>query len=140
MRTEKRCHKCKIVKPASEFYLRSSKRWLRGSCKECDKVDRKIWTKGNPDKVRITNRKSGYKRLGINITLEEYDALSLQQGGRCLICGKSQTKNKLLHVDHNHSTGKVRGLLCGKCNSGLGMFGDSVEVLYTAIEYLKKNK
>lgn len=42
MRTEKRCHKCKIVKPASEFYLRSSKKWLRGSCKECDKLDRKI--------------------------------------------------------------------------------------------------
>ncbi len=72
------------------------------------------------------------------ITGEEYHSLFKAQDGRCAICGIHQDDlRKKLSVDHNHTTGKVRGLLCDKCNQGLGYFNDSPERLKTAIEYVK---
>jgi hypothetical protein len=68
------------------------------------------------------------------ITYDTYQTMFAEQGGKCAICGK-QT-NRLL-VDHCHTTGKIRGLLCPACNSGLGMFKDNIESLSTAIIYLK---
>lgn len=59
------------------------------------------------------------------------------QGGRCAICGTDNTgKRRCFHVDHNHDTGKIRGLLCGNCNSGLGNLRDDVGLLNRAIQYL----
>ncbi len=68
----------------------------------------------------------------------EYVDLVLQQGNLCKICGKPETiKDRVdLSIDHCHSTGKVRGLLCQRCNFGLGMFKDNVEYLSNAIDYL----
>jgi hypothetical protein len=68
------------------------------------------------------------------ITMEKYDTLLLQQGGKCAICRKTVQ----LSIDHDHNTGKVRGLLCKRCNSGLGFFADEPERLQTAIDYLTK--
>ena len=59
-----------------------------------------------------------------------------RQGGRCLICGC--VPEKTLHIDHNHGTGAVRGLLCGKCNVGLGLFGDNPTRLERAAAYLSQ--
>ncbi len=72
------------------------------------------------------------------LSLEEYDILLLAQGGVCAICGKSQSgKRKMrLCVDHSHKTGQVRGLLCEKCNVGLGSFRDDPELLVRAARYL----
>ena len=76
-------------------------------------------------------------RYGISIA--EYDALFSSQNGNCKICGRSQKDQKRkLAVDHDHKTGKVRGLLCDKCNKGLGQFEDNIELFQKAIEYLKK--
>ena len=75
------------------------------------------------------------KCYGIN--LEEYSELFNKQGGKCAICGKHQIDlTQPLFVDHDHKTGKVRGLLCITCNTALGTFGDSVEGLQKVIDYL----
>lgn len=72
------------------------------------------------------------------ISCEEYDKLLEKQNGVCAICGNPEkTKNKRLHVDHCHLTSKVRGLLCGKCNTGIGKFGEDTTVLEAAIRYIK---
>lgn len=72
--------------------------------------------------------------------IKKYGQLQILQDGKCAICGKgpggmSNTKKRLV-VDHNHKTGKIRGLLCGSCNIGLGHFKDNVEILKSAIKYL----
>lgn len=69
------------------------------------------------------------------LTPEHYEALLSAQGGRCAICGGRPTGN--LHVDHDHNTGKVRGLLCGRCNPALGAFQDSPRILLAAVRYLE---
>jgi len=76
------------------------------------------------------------------ITVLDYYAMYEEQAGRCRLCGLERTGSRPdrrpLDVDHNHTTGKVRGLLCGPCNRGLGFFGDSIEGLQRAIDYLKE--
>lgn len=76
------------------------------------------------------------RKYGISVA--ERDAMSLAQNGRCKICdGEPDGRWKKLHVDHCHKTGKVRGLLCSKCNSGIGYFRDNPVTLTAAIAYLK---
>lgn len=89
------------------------------------------------DGYTITRRKQN-KRLtttfGMSIT--EYETLVMSQDGRCAVC-KDSTERKLF-VDHDHTTGTVRGLLCTRCNTGLGMMRDNPHILYMAIVYLMK--
>lgn len=74
------------------------------------------------------------------ISYDYYLEMLLEQGGVCAICFGLDKSNKNLSVDHDHSTGKVRGLLCGLCNSGLGMFKDNIDNIERAIEYLNKSR
>ena len=74
-------------------------------------------------------------QLKYDITQEEYARMYEEQGGRCKICG---AKKDVLHVDHCHTTGKVRGLLCRHCNVGIGQMRDNVEILRSAITYLQE--
>jgi len=73
------------------------------------------------------------------ITLEQYDKMYKEQNGKCKICNTKDTGGSGTHfaIDHNHKTGEVRGLLCQLCNTGLGMFRDSEDLLISAIKYLK---
>ena len=72
-----------------------------------------------------------------DITVTEYDTMYDNQDGRCKICkGLPNGNRNRLSVDHDHSTGKVRGLLCNTCNTGLGMFRDNSELLIEAASYL----
>jgi len=76
------------------------------------------------------------------LTRQEADAMIEKQGGLCAICQKPATgkpPTDRLHVDHCHETGKVREMLCSKCNTALGQFQDDVATLQYAIEYLKKH-
>ena len=84
-------------------------------------------------KYKITQRNNQLKRK-YGITLKEYGELYNKQKGKCAICNK---KCKVLHIDHDHITGKVRGLLCGEHNRGIGMFNDNKDLLLKAINYLK---
>ena len=71
------------------------------------------------------------------MTLEQYDQLFESQGGVCAICGRIDSDGRRLSVDHDHRAGKVRGLLCGKCNRGIGIFDEDIIKLQSAINYLK---
>jgi hypothetical protein len=82
-------------------------------------------------KIRAQNLKNNF-----GITLEIYEQMDQAQKGVCAICGKYPPKKKCLCVDHNHKTGKVRGLLCNLCNAALGGFKDNIELLTAAIAYL----
>jgi len=92
----------------------------------------KQWRKNNPDK-----EKNNYLRTRYGITLEDFNTMHEKQKGCCAICGKSSDENKQgLSVDHNHKTGKVRGLLCSHCNFVIGYANDSIERLHQIINYL----
>jgi hypothetical protein len=73
------------------------------------------------------------------MTTEEYDRKMEAQGGVCAICGKTCVSGKRLAVDHNHSTGKIRDLLCGNCNGGLGKFKEDPELFLKAVDYLRRH-
>jgi hypothetical protein len=90
----------------------------------------------NPDKVKLAKRRAEYKRK-FGITIEEYDTLYLNQGGRCAICLDKPTDRRLA-VDHDHITGKIRGLLCKNCNLILGHAEDNCDILERAIKYLEE--
>ena len=82
-------------------------------------------------------RNSTIQRL-YGITVEDYDAMYIEQGGRCAICGIHQSElPRRLSIDHCHATGKVRGLLFKKCNAGLGQFNDSLDILKNTVRYLE---
>ena len=86
----------------------------------------------HPEKVRAMHLKSAY-----GITLLDYERLLLEQGGHCKVCLRTpdQEKHGVLHVDHNHSTGAVRGLLCHNHNTALGLAHDSPEELQALAAY-----
>lgn len=92
----------------------------------------KAYRDGLKDELRDKFLKRAY-----GITLEEKMRLSSEQKNQCRICQKSFENPKDMHVDHSHETKKVRGILCGKCNCGLGMFNDSPALLDKAKAYLQ---
>ena len=102
------------------------------SCASCLNGLRRDWAKKNKDKIRGYSLKHRYSK----ISLDGYEKLLVKQRGVCAICSASPN-GRALAVDHNHNTAMVRGLLCDKCNLGLGLFGDSPERLLAATSYLK---
>jgi len=89
------------------------------------------------EKIKNYNLKSNH---GLSIT--EFDNLLLAQDNKCLICGQplDLLNPKLIHIDHNHLTGKVRGILCNKCNMAIGLLRDNPEYIRNALEYLERDK
>ena len=102
--------------------------------KECIKKRVRKYRLNNPDKLKNAALKHKF-----GITLNEYSVLLSKQKHRCAICksfGVGRKNAKYFHVDHDHETGKVRGLLCSKCNTALGLFNEDVTALKKAIKYL----
>ena len=93
------------------------------------------WNKDHPERVKEIQRKARLKRE-YNSTPNEYKMLFENQGGCCAICG-SRPEKKILSVDHNHDTGKVRGLLCNPCNMAIGNAKENPLILYNMIKYLE---
>tara|TARA_R110002167_G_scaffold543_8_gene2459 strand:- start:2199 stop:2624 length:426 start_codon:yes stop_codon:yes gene_type:complete len=128
----KRCSKCKEEKAIGMFWNnKSMKDGLDTLCMEC--------RKDSSNKTYAKNADLVWERqllVKYGITVEDYNYKLEQQRGGCAICFQSNTSGRRLAVDHNHDTGVVRGLLCGRCNIGLGQFGDNVDNLEAAIDYL----
>lgn len=105
-------------------------------CQICSNKWHREYSKANPDKKKLAVWKNSLKH-DFGMTIEEWQALYNKQNGRCSICQihQSQLKSRLA-VDHDHKTGMVRSLLCGKCNRGIGMFNDDPFLLQSAIAYL----
>ena len=158
------CRDCGREKSLEEFY--STKNGIFPYCKLCSLVRSSLWQKSNREKKRVNSRKHYFNNKGsviskvrkyqslhpavcikagrkwylkrYNLTEEIYQKILLLQNNQCAICQK-ETPGKLLHVDHNHSSGKIRGLLCAKCNAGLGLFADSSILLQKASTYLRED-
>lgn len=146
----KTCSACKIEKTESEFHKdRKTKSGFRSWCKACCKTHsagRYIrnpgyykaysarWRSENPERwLEIQLRR-------YNLTVLEYKKLLSKQNGVCAICTKPPLLKRRLVVDHIHSTGQTRGLLCGKCNQAIGLFEERSENLFRAIAYLERGK
>lgn len=158
----KRCKKCGEVKPLDDFYrAKGMKDGRRSDCKPCnlaEKAERyrqnpepyiertKTWQRENREKYNAKQRKwkadhrdrerDGYLRRKYGISQADYDAMLEAQGGGCGICGDAPPDDVAFHVDHDHRTGEVRGLLCVNCNNGLGQFRESKGRLAGAAEYV----
>lgn len=141
----KRCRLCGRGLPLSCFYKhRGTTDGHRGECKECHSKRSKEYYREHKAEHRTVSRRYSIKKL-YGITEEDFNNLYESQGGKCAICGKpldmiSANKNNAAHIDHDHETGKVRGILCRFCNIGLGLFKDNLELLDRAKEYLAKSK
>lgn len=97
------------------------------------------YAKKHPDKYKQYRLKGRY-----GISLEIYQRMEVEQHGRCKICRRKETlidgrtgRVRKLTVDHNHQTGRIRGLLCSQCNRSVGGFRDSISILQSAINYLR---
>ncbi|KKM94802.1 hypothetical protein LCGC14_1194640 [marine sediment metagenome] len=92
------------------------------------------WRKNNSERIRIGRIKREY-----GISLEEYNKIITDQDNSCAVCNSVFKVDKKPVVDHDHITGKVRGLLCTSCNSGIGFLGDTLLSLKKACDYLSKS-
>ena len=129
------CGTCKMKLPSDCFHrCKGVKRGLQYNCKSCRR-----------EYSASTHQKQYHRNQGLKysygISAEEYGSMLKIQGGRCKICGCEKNtrvdREMALAVDHDHKTGKVRGLLCDKCNRGLGFFRDNPALLLQAISYLE---
>lgn len=121
--------------------VRCSKRLAvegRPKCERChkrDAISNKRWRDKNPVRVRKYSSAASLKhrlRAIYDLSVEEYQEMQRQQNGLCAIC----LRQKLLEIDHDHISGKVRGLLCRKCNLGLGCFADDPTQFQRVLDYL----
>lgn len=117
----KECRLCGKVKPLSEFYFRKDNKAHRSECKECIKAKMRLKATGwSPD---------------------DYERAWILQDGKCAICGCTLGSGRYTKptADHDHKTGKLRGILCSNCNSALGFMKDSPYRLESAIRYLEEH-
>lgn len=137
------CRICKLEKPLEDFHkARTTKDRLMTRCRMCDHSAKQEYKTANYERIRIVERNS-YLIRTYGITLKEYQETNAVQNSTCAICSKPETavylgKLRSLSVDHNHTTGKVRGLLCQKCNTALGMLDENKNSIDNLISYLKR--
>ena len=134
----KACRRCREQKPLSMFgALESSTDGLRGVCKSCRNEQTKRRYEENPElsRWRIVRHRYGIEK-------SDYLELLETQNGVCAICGSEGTVRKgkgeryPLHIDHDHETGEIRGLLCYRCNNGIGLLSEP-DALRAAADYLE---
>jgi Recombination endonuclease VII len=145
----KKCSGCQTEKPVSEFHRnRVMADGLANQCRVCTAASKKKWSKSERGiatqkryahtEVALRNQRKCALRKKYGMSIEDYDRMLAAQGGVCGICQKpSKRKNGLFDVDHDHRTGRVRGLLCHGCNTLLALAGDSAEVLRRTAAFLR---
>ncbi len=160
----KRCKKCGIVKPYADFYRATGmKDGHRSECKICHGEQQKAWYAANREaaiasvkrwqqankehlhayrkeyrKRRQAEDRDAHLRRTFGFSTAGYEAMLAEQDGGCAICGRAPGKIAL-HVDHDHESGEIRGLLCVGCNNALGQFRDDVDLLRRATAYLNND-
>lgn len=155
----KTCSRCKVEKPISSFSkdkYRSDK--LNCQCRSCKKYYKDLISpdelKNQNDRTAINrykyyknpDRKLKYRNAWLiktyGINQDDYERMLLDQNGVCKICNKYRTQpgKNHLSVDHCHTTGKIRGLLCHVCNNTIGLFEEDIDLMLRAIEYIKFHK
>lgn len=137
-----RCRPC-----FRKFSRERQYRWRQEHPEQWKITRDKAWAKraADPDYLRQKREREAERVYGL--TAEEFHRLLQAQDGNCAICGlpprgrangrARPEREPRLHVDHDHTTGRVRGLLCGNCNTMIGLAGEDPKVLLKAVEYLK---
>ena len=151
----KRCSHCKETKTLDQFYKAAKGSKGRHSyCNPCQTIRQREWRAKNPEKSRKRSREANKRLRALHperyrdsqlrslygIGVAEWQEMHDAQNGVCLICAEPPGKSgraKNLHVDHCHETGRVRGLLCTRCNTALGLFRDNPDLLRLATAYLE---
>lgn len=140
----KMCRKCNMFKSRKLFYVHSNRAdGLQVYCKKCTQREKKVKKTEYNEVMRRWYNKHGYKKIAAKlygITVADYEQLLEYAGNRCQICLGVNSNKRRLSVDHNHETGVIRGILCTNCNTGLGAFGDSIDRIELAINYLRSNQ
>lgn len=145
----KTCTKCRVEKSTDQYSVsRQGKNGpvYRSNCKDCQAKSARQWFADNSERANENRRRWNLENL-YGLTVEGYDQMLANQGGVCAICGNGEptahgrtgTQFRLA-VDHDHETGRVRGLLCQKCNRSIGLLDDDVDLLKRAIDYLQKGR
>lgn len=142
----RKCNACTIEKPISEFHRDSkSKDGIARTCRTCRLIQNKKWQSNNPERAKKCWKKSSKKRYNreekrlkkYNLTKEIYQELKIFSNNQCNICEQNFVPYE--YIDHCHTTGKIRGLLCGKCNTAIGSMRDNPILLRKAAEYVEKS-
>ncbi len=139
--TSLRCCGCKKELEIDKF-TENSKNKRHPYCSECrSKVNykSKIRNRSTYDKYKLRASEASrkcYLKKQYNLTIAQFNQMLIKQNYECAICNDIP---KILHIDHNHETGKIRELLCGKCNRGIGFLKDSPILLKKAIDYLNRH-
>lgn len=133
-REHKQKYDVEYRKKNKEKYKEYSKKWSLEHPERTKEIQ-KEWRVKNPERFKEMILKGILKRI-YGLTVEEYNQMFVDQNGVCAICKKSPVNNRRLCVDHNHETGKIRGLLCDNCNLMLGNADDNINTLTNAIDYL----
>lgn len=145
-RHPKPCTRCGKAKTLAEYPRPKNNRkcqYLIWTCRECLNKRSKARhheRKHEPDyrkQLHEVQKRRRAKKYGLSV--DDVEAMLKAQDGKCAICGEKNSGNRInLYVDHDHKTGKVRGLLCHHCNTGIGQLGDDIRLVQAAVEYLKR--
>jgi len=139
--TLKYCPKCKTEKPLELFNKHAKERdGLQRLCRDCQKESSRKYL--STEKGATTTRQAHLRRK-YGIDLQTYEELLLSQGNKCKICrvdSNPDSRAGYFVIDHNHTTGDIRGLLCTKCNALLGLAQDSEDILERAKQYLQNSR
>jgi len=128
------CIDCKQELPSSKFHIRNNRKvGIESRCKACTSIKKKQYRLNNKEKIRAWNKK---RNPGWDIN--RYNEYVELQDNQCAICGTNEPGLSDWSADHCHTTNQPRGLLCVRCNAGLGYFKDNPEYLQSAIDYLNK--
>ena len=130
----KRCSSCKIEKELSQFNKSKSKKFgVHNQCRDCTK----LW-KPKPEALKKARQKTReWNRLKLTgFTPSDFNKKLIEQDYKCAICKTEDPGATNWHADHDHKTKQKRGILCHKCNTGIGLLQDDVDILCSAIEYL----
>jgi hypothetical protein len=150
----KRCSSCKTEKPLSQFSRNKVYHdGLARTCKPCNNARSAAYEQANKQALNVKQMERYYRdpdryadrdlRKRFGVPLGWYAETLAAQDGRCAICGTTEPggpakRTRRFHVDHCHTTGQVRALLCDGCNNGLGRFHDNPDVLRLAADYIVK--
>jgi hypothetical protein len=131
------CVSCTKENSVKRFENGNVKEWVQKNRESVNAYNRKKYHSLSPEEKTKRNRAQQVSLYGL--TLDQYDAMLKKQNGVCAICKKPETRSKKnnMCIDHNHKTGKVRSLLCDKCNRGIGYFNESISLLENASIYLR---
>lgn len=160
----KKCSKCyEIIESINFNKAAHHKDGLKSECKKCEakyhaelyrkndtiKLRNKAWQKANPDWRKTWQKndieknpekhRNRFLKRTWGITLEQYNNIFSDQGGKCGICKRHQSELKqTLCVDHCHKTGKIRKLLCGPCNHAIGLLQENIKTAKSVVAYLQE--